>query len=62
MPLYEMGRHSPWTEFQTSAASMPQVLSVLAEIFVFCYIGSSISINTDAWRHGITWATLVRQR
>ncbi len=41
---------------------MLQVLSVLAEIFVFCYIGTSISINTDAWRHGVTWATLVRRK
>jgi hypothetical protein len=35
-----------------------QVLSVLAELFCFTYIGSSISMNTSAWRHGVTWTTL----
>ncbi len=37
-----------------------KVLSVLSEIFVFIYIGTSISMNTDAWRHGKTWSMLVR--
>lgn len=37
-----------------------KVLSVLAEIFVFIYIGTSISMNTDAWRNLKTWTMLVR--
>lgn len=43
----------------TLCASAVQVLSVLAELFCFTYIGSSISIDTSAWQHGVTWATLV---
>ena len=37
-----------------------KVLSVLSEIFVFIYIGTSISMNVDAWRHVKTWTMLVR--
>ena len=40
-------------------AAFFKVLSVLAEIFVFIYIGTSISIETDAWRHWRTWSVLV---
>lgn len=36
-----------------------KVLSVLAEIFVFIYIGTSISMNTEAWRDPKTWTMLV---
>ena len=36
-----------------------KVLSVLAEIFVFIYIGTSISMNTEAWRNPKTWTMLV---
>lgn len=40
--------------------SLPlKVLSVLAEIFVFIYIGTSISMNTEAWRDIKTWTMLV---
>ncbi len=40
-------------------AAFFKVLSMLAEIFVFIYIGTSISIETDAWRHWRTWSVLV---
>ena len=39
-------------------AAFFKVLSVLAEIFVFIYIGTSISIETNAWRNWRTWTVL----
>jgi NhaP-type Na+/H+ or K+/H+ antiporter len=41
-------------------AAFFKVLSMLAEIFVFIYIGTSFSTNIDAWRSLYTWTTLVR--
>ena len=61
--LYQVSAHYVRPNISRNArdrtSAFFKVLSVLSEIFVFIYIGTSISMNTDAWRHLKTWSMLV---